>query len=146
MTYHIIRAQLYYSSHTTIRSLRILQSGFYQILDTKNFAPNEQHFLACFKEYLVPLQTKQHSQDLFLKQRIDLVEPRLTLPGLHKYLKADQPKCFYLLIPRKLYQVAIFNALLTKQHLTEQQLSDKLHLDGTSLNYYRQELIRYELQ
>ncbi len=92
------------------------------------------------------MQTKQHSQDLFLKQRIDLVEPRLTLPGLHKYLKADQPKCFLPLIPRKLYQAAIFNALLTKQHLTEQQLSDKLHLDGTSLNYYRQELIRYELQ
>ena len=92
------------------------------------------------------MQTKQHSQDLFLKQLIDLVEPLLTLPGLHKYLKADQPKCFLPLIPRKLYQAAIFNALLTKQHLTEQQLSDKLHLDGTSLNYYRQELIRYELQ
>ena len=67
MTYHIIRAQLYYSSHTTIRSLRSYKVAFYQILDTKTFAPNEQHFLACFKEYLVPLQTKQHSQDLFLK-------------------------------------------------------------------------------
>lgn len=144
LSYYTRATLLFISHYYTITE--ILQSGFYQILDTENFAPNEQHFLACFKEYLVPLQTKQHSQDLFLKQRIDLVEPRLTLPGLHKYLKADQPKCFLPLIPRKLYQAAIFNALLTKQHLTEQQLSDKLHLDGTSLNYYRQELIRYELQ
>ena len=122
----------------------ILQSGFYQVLETEKFSDVEQKFLTEFYEYIAPLQARQKTKDLFLKKCVNLSDPRLTLPGLHKFLKTDQEKTYLALMPRKLYQMAIFNSLLHDQKLNDQQLCEKLHLDLTSLNYYRQESLDYD--
>lgn len=122
-----------------------LQPSFYEVLATEKFTVEEEQFLADFQTYITPLQQKQHSNDLFLKQRLNLAEPTLSLPGLHKYLKADQLNCFLPLTPRKLYQAAVFNFLLNNQGLSDQDLCEALRIDGTSLNYYRQEMLKYEL-
>lgn len=118
----------------------ILRPGFYQILQTEKFTPEEEKFLEDFRSYIAPRQLRQQSDDLFLKQRFNLAEPQLTLPALHKYLKADQEVCHLPLAPRKLYQAATFNYIKTNQNATDQELCERLRLDGTSLNYYRQEL------
>ncbi len=124
---------------------QVLQPGFYGILTTEAFDSQEQLFIAEFNNHMDSLRKKQNSRDLFLKSRVNFADPLLSLPGLHRYLKKDQQYCHIALVPRKLYQAVIFNAILTKQNLTDQQLATELHLDLTSLAYYRQELLKLDI-
>lgn len=124
---------------------QVLQPGFYEVLTTEVFNSQEQLFIKEFNNHMDPLRKKQNSRDLFLKSRVNFADPHLSLPGLHRYLKKDQQYCYIALIPRKLYQAVIFNAILTKQNLTDQQLATELHLDLTSLAYYRQELLKLDI-
>ena len=116
----------------------MLQPGFYQILDRESWLDFEQAFLAEFKNRQTDLQARQNSLDLFLKQRLNLANPTLTLPALHKYLKQDQAQLPFSFKPSQLYQNAVCYFLVSHQDLSDQQLATRLRLDLTSLNYYRQ--------
>ena len=116
----------------------MLQPGFYQILDRESWLDFEQAFLAEFKNHQTDLQARQNSLDLFLKQRLNLANPTLTLPALHKYLKQDQAQLSFSFKPSQLYQNAVCYFLVSHQDLSDQQLATRLRLDLTSLNYYRQ--------
>ncbi|KRN88766.1 hypothetical protein [Ligilactobacillus ceti] len=115
-----------------------LQPDFYRVLERETWTEQEAQFLKEYQKALAPLQNLQASSDLFLKKRINLAEPNLTLAGLHKFLKKDQAQCDLKLIPRDLYQNSVRYYLQTHQTLTDQALMQKLRLDEKSLNYYRQ--------
>lgn len=119
-----------------------LTPGFYQQLNPKSFNPSEQTFWQDYQQFIRPLQKRQHSQDLFLKQRL-AGDPHLTAAGLHKYLKPDEKLLGFSLTPTRLYQSAILDFLLQHPSLSDQQLSEKLRLDPQSLTYYRQLALQY---
>ena len=117
----------------------ILQRDFYQELNQIEFTDFEYEFINLFNEEIINLQQRQHTHDIFLKKRLDIVSPQLTLPGLHKYLKKDQKSIDIKLSPRELYQNAVCYFILNNQNLSDTQLIQQLRLeDLTSLNYYRQ--------
>ncbi|KRL01222.1 phage integrase N-terminal SAM-like domain-containing protein [Liquorilactobacillus capillatus] len=115
-----------------------LQPGFYTVLKKETLTSAERHFMLTFQTFIQPLQEKQKTADLFLKQRFDPIAPQLTLSALHKYLKGDAPKCPFPLGPQKLYQNAICHYLKHHQQVTDQAIMTSLHLTPMSLNYYRQ--------
>ena len=116
----------------------MLQPGFYQILARENFADFEQAFLTKFQQHQASLNERQASPELFLKQRLNLANPTLSLPALHKYLKKDQAHLDLAFKPSQLYQNALCYFLINNQNLSDSQLSSRLRLDLNSLNYYRQ--------
>ncbi len=115
----------------------IIAPGFYQVLAREDWSEPEQEFIAKFQREQEPVQKMQNCPDLFLKQRVDFAAPQLSLAGLHKILKKDQPKCELPLSPRKLHQSVIISFLHDNQGKTDGQLCSLLHLDLSSLNYYR---------
>ena len=117
----------------------ILQPNFYQILANCELSVEQQKFLTEFMVFIAPLQELQNCQDLFLKQRINLANPRLSLPGLHKFLKKDQAHCSLILSPQKLYQSAILYHLNTHLDTPTEQLLTTLRLNPTSLIYYKKQ-------
>lgn len=119
-----------------------LTPGFYQQLNTRDFNANERTFWQVYQQFIQPLQERQHSSDLFLKQRLD-GDPHLTAAGLHKYLKPDEKLLGFSLTPTRLYQSAVIDFLLQHPSLTDQQLGQKLRLDPQSLTYYRQLAMQY---
>ncbi|GAX00006.1 phage integrase N-terminal SAM-like domain-containing protein [Secundilactobacillus mixtipabuli] len=135
------RLTLMLSSHYYTIS-EFLTPGFYQQLNSDNFNADEHAFWQQFQQFIQPLQTRQHSQDLFLKQRL-AEDPHLTAAGLHKYLKPDEKLLGFTLTPTRLYQSAVLDFLLQNSNLTEQQISEKLRLDPQSLAYYRQLAMQY---
>lgn len=135
------RMTLLLSSHYYTVS-EFLSPGFYQQLDTRHFNHHEQTFWQEYQRFISPLQERQHSQDLFLKQRLG-GDPHLTAAGLHKYLKPDEKLLGFSLTPTRLYQSAILDFLLQHPSLKDQQLSEKLRLDPQSLKYYRQLAMQY---
>lgn len=117
----------------------ILQKDFYQELNQIEFTNFEYEFINLFNEEILNLQQRQHTHDIFLKKRLDIVSPQLTLPGLHKYLNKDQKNIDIKLSPRELYQNVVCYFILNNQNLSDTQLIQRLRLeDLTSLNYYRQ--------
>ncbi len=119
-----------------------LTPGFYQQLNTSDFNANERTFWQTYQQFIHPLQERQHSSDLFLKQRL-AGDPHLTAAGLHKYLKPDEKLLGFSLTPTRLYQSAVIDFLLQHPSLSDQQLSQKLRLDPQSLTYYRQLAMQY---
>lgn len=121
-----------------------LSPDFYKALNKVDFSAEEKDFLTAFKTYISPLQDLQESQDLFLKQRVNIANPRLSTAGLHKYLHADQKKCAIALVPRELYRTAICYYLLTHQSLPDKTICQNLRFTMSSLNYYRQVAAKME--
>lgn len=115
-----------------------LQPNFYTVLKKEKLNNFESNFMLQFHIFIQPLQQKQNTADIFLKQRFDPLSPQLTSPALHKYLKSDEPKCDFLLGPQKLYQNAVCQYLANHQHASDNELILKLRLTPPSLNYYRQ--------
>ena len=115
----------------------IVTPGFYQILKRLDWSKSEQRFITTFLQEERPKQQMQQCSDLFLKARLDLSEPRLSVAGLHKILKKDQTYCQLPLSPRRLRQAAIEAYLNEHQEKTDGQLCAILRLDQASLNYYR---------
>ena len=113
--------------------------NFYKVLNKITLQPMEQAFLAEYTAAYAELRQLQECKDLFLKKRINLAAPRLSLPGLHKYLKADQKHAPFPLIPRELYRNAVCAYILHHQSLSDAELCHHLRLTPTSLNYYRQQ-------
>lgn len=115
-----------------------LQPNFYIAFRKEKLDNFELTFMQQFYLFIEPLQQKQNTSDFFIKQRFDPITPQLTLPALHKYLKYDEKKCAFSLIPQKLYQSAIFHYLANHQHSSDNEILQKLRLSPASLNYYRQ--------
>lgn len=115
----------------------IVSPDFYHVLQREDWQKYEKDFIVQFQNEESDKQQMQNCHDLFLKTRLDLSAPRLSLAGLHKVLKKDQPHCSLPLVPRRLRQAAIAAYLNEHQNLTDGQLCGSLHLDLASLNYYR---------
>lgn len=118
----------------------IIQPGFYKVLASETFNSFEQTFIDEFNRGTSELKRRQNCEDLFLKQRINLLEPCVTLPGIHKYLKKDQKLTDLRLIPQKLYQANVLNFIKQNQQLVDADLCKAMHLAPDSLNYYRMKL------
>lgn len=119
----------------------IMGADFFAVflqLDFDN--PTEQTFQKRYCEWIRPLQKKQAAEELLLKQRINREHPRLSLPGLHKYLKADQVVVPFKLAPQQLHQAFIFDFITSHPNWNQRQLCDALHLDPSSLLYYQKRL------
>lgn len=113
-----------------------LRPNFTAQLDTKTWPPAAQAFLTTLYAFLAPLQERFQSSDWFLKQRA-AVDPHLTLPGLHKYLRPDQAITQFSLSPTVLYQGYLVNYLRRHPQLRDQQVITALHLPPDSIDYYR---------
>lgn len=114
-----------------------LAPNFYQQFQPQAFNADEQTFWATYQRFIQPLQARHHSHDLFLKQRLS-GDPHLTSAGLHKYLKPDEKRLGFPLIPTRLFQSAVINDLLQHPELSDADFSERLRLDPQSLAYYRQ--------
>ena len=123
-----------------------LQPGFYQVFGQLPLAtPAEQRFRRQLLDYLAPRQRLQHSPDLFLKQRFNPTNPRLSNPALHKFLHQDEEYLGFSLAPKYLHQSYILLYLAEHRRDSDQQLEDALHLDPASLLYYQRLLINADL-
>ncbi|WP_251546729.1 winged helix-turn-helix transcriptional regulator [Limosilactobacillus caecicola] len=120
----------------------ILSPDFWAIFnDLQPVNQVETTFLAHFKEWLAPLQKLQGEQQLFLKQRIDRRSPRLSLPALHKYLRADQQFVAFPLSPQKMHQAYILTEIKKHPELSQSELCQRLRISPASLNYYQSLLL-----
>lgn len=125
----------------------ILKPGFYQVFTATKFTnPTEQHFIAEFKGFIEPLQKKQQSHNLFLKQRINRQNPLMSLAGLHKYLRADQNQLPFSLVPQRLHRDYILKQIQAHPEMSSSALSQSLRLSPQSLNYYQNLLIHSQNQ
>ncbi len=120
-----------------------LRPGFYRVLaNTKLTSPSEKQFYQRYQTFIRPLQARQNSTDLFLKQRYQPEAPRLTNAGLHKYLKRDESYLGFHLAPKYLHQSYILTQLAAHRDWSDQHLMSYLKLDPASLLYYQRLLLR----
>lgn len=112
-----------------------LMPNFYQMLPETN-QTKLNYFLKEYQDFIIPIQERVHSKDLFLKQRFSN-EIHLTLPGLHKYLKSDQTILNINLAPNNLYQSFVVYFIENHHDLSNNDLSEQLNLDPASIKYYR---------
>ena len=119
------------------KSEEFLQTGFYKQLDSINFTENELIFKTSFDEFIKPIQEKQRSSDIFLKQRLSK-QPNITIQGLHKYLKPSEDVLNMSLNPSTLFQSYIVFYIQKNPNLNDIDLSTHLNLDLSSINYYKQ--------
>lgn len=114
-----------------------LQPGFEHTIASLDWLPFERQFYRAFRHFIAPLQIKQQSEGFFLKQRLDLANPRLTLPALHKYLQQDESRAGFPLAPRMLHQAYVLHYLTTHHQTSDQDLMQTLRLTANALNYYQ---------
>ncbi|MHA8111151.1 phage integrase N-terminal SAM-like domain-containing protein [Lactobacillaceae bacterium Melli_B4] len=112
-----------------------LQPNFYREFDQIKWSPDEQVFIDKFKNFIGPIQARQSSPDIFLKQRF-AGDPHITLPGIHKYLKPDEKKIGMTLKPSQLFQSYVVAYILDHPNLSDTELSTNLRLDMLSILYY----------
>lgn len=114
-----------------------IQPEFYKVIPTINWNTFEQDFLVKFEKQHQINTKLQQCQSIFLKERVDISNPTISLSGLHKILKKDQPKISLTLKPSILYQQAVLKYIQDNQELTDYQLMKDIRLSRESLNYYR---------
>ncbi|CAI2673533.1 phage integrase N-terminal SAM-like domain-containing protein [Apilactobacillus apinorum] len=119
------------------KSEEFLQKGFYKQLSSIDFNENELKFKSSFDEFIKPIQEKQSSSDIFLKQRLS-EQPNITIQGLHKYLKPSEDFLNISLNPSTLFQSYIVFYIQKNPNLNDIELSTHLNLDLSSINYYKQ--------
>ncbi|GAA6114670.1 phage integrase N-terminal SAM-like domain-containing protein [Apilactobacillus apinorum] len=119
------------------KSEEFLQKGFYKQLSSIDFNENELKFKSSFDEFIKPIQEKQSSSDIFLKQRLS-EQPNITIQGLHKYLKPSEDVLNISLNPSTLFQSYIVFYIQKNPNLNDIELSTHLNLDLSSINYYKQ--------
>ena len=118
-----------------------LQPGFERIWNQLEMNSSaERAFKRAFTDFITPLQDKQQSPRIFLKQRFAPATPGLTNAGLHKYLHQDQEYLGFSCAPKYLHQAYVLHYLASHRHDSDQQLEDHLNLDPASLMYYRHRL------
>lgn len=122
-----------------------LQPGFVQSCrQLKPVVSGEQQFWTAFAAFHQPLAVKQQCDDLFLKQRTDLANPRLTNPALHKYLHSDERYLGMELSPAKLHQDYLLIKLQALQGQPTSVIMQKLNLTPASLLYYQRLLVNQQ--
>lgn len=123
-------------AHRGFSVSEMLTPGFYKELEPSAFESYEMAFWQDFQRFIEPIQARQNSKDIFLKQRLS-TDPHLTLPGLHKYLKPDEVKLGITLNPTKLYQSAILDFVINHPKMPDSELMTRFRLDPQSIDYYR---------
>ncbi|QER67444.1 recombinase XerD [Paucilactobacillus nenjiangensis] len=115
-----------------------MQPGFYQEFNRLSVTdPIEQAFIQGFNSFIKPIQQRQNSRDLFLKQRVNLSQPLLSNAGLHKYLSKDEQYLALDLSPKKLHQSYLLQQLIKLNDQPDSVLMEQLKLDPSSLAYYK---------
>lgn len=114
----------------------ILQPNFYKQLSNLKLSHAEKSFIQEFNNFIQPIQEKQNSKDIFLKQRISS-NPHITTPGLHKYLKPSEQILGFSLSPSNLFQSYVVNYIQKNPNLSNLELSNYLNLDLSSVVYYK---------
>lgn len=112
-----------------------LTPNFYKMIPSTNQI-KLNYFIKDYNNFIKPIQKKFNSKDLFLKQRFSN-DVHLTPSGLHKYLKNDQKTLNINLTPNVLYQSFIVYFIKNNHNLSNNELSERLNLDPTSIKYYR---------
>ena len=115
----------------------IIEPNFYKVLVNENWNDHELLFLHEFENFHSEFEELQQSKSLYLKQKINLSDPTMSLAGLHKILKKDSKKIDIPLKPSTLYQDAIISYIKNNQHLSDIDLCKNLRISKDSLNYYR---------
>lgn len=124
-------------------SQEFLQPGFFHELQNASFNQQaERAFLHQYAAFIHPLQSLQGVPDLFLKQRYDVQNPRLSAPALHKYLAHDRQYLGFNINPSALHRSYILQKLQDHADWSDQQLMTQLRLDPASLLYYRRLLLK----
>ncbi|MCI1288096.1 MAG: phage integrase N-terminal SAM-like domain-containing protein [[Lactobacillus] timonensis] len=122
-----------------------LQPGF--VKSCRQLTPvvsGEKQFWTSFAAFHQPLVDKQQCDDLFLKQRADLANPRLSNSALHKYLHSDERYLGMDLSPTKLHQDYLLNKLRTLEGQPNSVIMRKLNLTPASLLYYQRLLVNQQ--
>ncbi|WP_295747641.1 phage integrase N-terminal SAM-like domain-containing protein [uncultured Limosilactobacillus sp.] len=122
-----------------------LQPGF--VHSCHNLTPvvsGEKQFWTSFAAFHQPLDSKQQCEDLFLKQRTDLANPRLSNSALHKYLHSDERYLGMELSPTKLHQDYLLSKLRALQGEPNSIIMQKLNLTPASLLYYQRLLVNQQ--
>lgn len=119
-----------------------LQPGFYQVWDQLVLAnQDEEDFRQQFNQFIAPRQKLQGSPDLFLKQRFQPANPRLTNAALHKFLHRDEEYIGFSLAPKYLHQSYVLTYMKEHRQDSDRELEQALKLDPASLQYYKRLLI-----
>lgn len=122
-----------------------LQPGFYRVWEKEPpTVPGEQHFRQSFAAFHHQLSLRQQCDDLFLKQRVNLKNPRLSNSAVHKYLKADAKSLGMKLAPSQLHQEYVLTTLKTMKGEPNTRVMQKLRLSPSSLLYYQRLLIKQQ--
>lgn len=122
-----------------------LQPGFYQVWNQLALSnQDEENFRQQFDHFIAPRQKLQGSNDLFLKQRYQPDNPRLTNAALHKFLRHDQEYIGFSLAPKYLHQSYVLTYLKSHRHDSDQELEQALKIDPASLLYYQRLLLTAE--
>ncbi|CAI2601028.1 hypothetical protein AKUH4B507X_08310 [Apilactobacillus kunkeei] len=118
------------------KSEEFLQPGFYRLFNQITFSDEEKFFINLFDKFIQPIQLKQNSQDIFLKQRL-AEDPHITSAGLHKYLTPSEQYLGFSLSPSKLFTGYVIDFIKKNPDLCDSKLSSQLNLDLSSINYYK---------
>lgn len=118
------------------KSEEFLQPGFYRLFNQIHLSNEEREFLNLFEKFIEPIQLKQNSKDIFLKQRFSK-DPHITSAGLHKYLTPSEKYLGFSLSPSELFKSYIVNFIKKNPDLSDSKLSSQLNLDLSSINYYK---------
>ena len=100
------------------------------------FSDAEKFFINLFNKFIQPIQLKQNSQDIFLKQRL-AENPHITSAGLHKYLTPSEQYLGFSLSPSELFTGYVIDFIKKNPDLSDSKLSSQLNLDLSSINYYK---------
>lgn len=116
----------------------MMATGFFETFQTLSLTTGiENDFRNQFLQWQAPLQKLQGRQELFLKQRINRMDPQLSLPALHKYLHVDQTNLPFDLSPQKLHQAFVLHELKHHPEWRPQEIATHLRLTPASLLYYQ---------
>lgn len=120
-----------------------LAPGFFRVWKDMSLSDQaEENFRQQFNQYIAPRQQLQHCQDLFLKQRFQPDNPRLSNAALHKFLAKDEEYLGFSIAPKYLHQNYVLTYLKNHRHASDDELADALNLDPASLLYYQRLLVK----
>lgn len=118
----------------------ILTSDFYKVFEKLKFSEVEQNAVDDLKQYNQPLQNKYNCKNLFLKSVPRGEGYTLSLSAFHRYLRTDSERLGLSLKPSQLRNEYMLWYLSKHRNEAPEQTMNKLRLDITSFDYYKNQL------
>lgn len=124
----------------------ILSPGFYKIFNQLDFNASEQVAVDDLKAYNLPLQQSYDCKELFLKHTARGTGYTLSLPALHRYLRADSERLGIPIKPALLRKEYMIWYLAKHRNQSTGETMKQLRLDINSLEYYQNQLRIKDIQ